>query len=120
MAECLEQDEIKAVKAQIICQGVEERIIDHKKPTGFEVNSQFYEHKEGLRNSIRNFYENQLNAFPKAYQERILQKKEQGSAISPLDQKLDRKALGSTASYRAVTHRRKSYHTRKPAQQCGG
>jgi len=86
-------DEIEAVNLQIICQGVEERIIDHKKPTGFEVNSQFYEHKEGLRNSIRNFYENQLNAFPKAYQERILQKKEQGSAISSLDQSLTEKPL---------------------------
>ncbi len=81
-------DEIEAVNLQIICQDVEERTIDFQKPEGFEVDSQFYEGKEGLRSSIRNFYQNQLRLFPKAYVERILLKTQQGSPISALDKAL--------------------------------
>lgn len=85
-------DEIEAVNLQIICQDVEERVIDFQKPAGFEVDSHFYEGKDGLRNSIRNFYQNQLNGFPKAYLERILQKSQQSNApISPLDKGLSAK-----------------------------
>jgi len=84
-------EEIEAVNLQIICQDVEERIIDAKKEEGFEVDSLFYEGKEGLRNSIRNFYQNQLSLFPKAYLERIKQKEQQGAPISELDKTLTAK-----------------------------
>jgi len=87
-------EEIEAVNLQIICQDVEERIIDFQKPAGFEVDGQFYEGKEGLRNSIRNFYQNQLRLFPKAYVERILQKTQQGAPISSLDKALTAKPMG--------------------------
>jgi len=86
-------EEIEAVNLQIICQDVEERIIDFQKPAQFEVDSQFYEGKEGLRNSIRNFYQNQLRLFPKAYVERILQKTQQGAPISTLDKALTTKPV---------------------------
>lgn len=86
-------EEIEAVNLQIICQDVEERIIDFQKPAAFEVDSQFYEGKEGLRNSIRNFYQNQLRLFPKAYVERMLQKSQQGASISALDKNLTAKPV---------------------------
>lgn len=81
-------DEIEAVNLQIICQDVEERIIDYQKDAGFEVDSHFYEGQKGLRFSIRNFYQNQLNQFPKAFVERIALKKSQGAAITTLDKAL--------------------------------
>lgn len=89
----LKADEIEAVNLQIICQDVEERMIDFQKPAGFEVDSAFYEGQEGLRNSIRNFYQNQLRLFPKAYVERMLQKSQQGAPISTLDKALISKAI---------------------------
>ncbi len=81
-------EEIEAVNLQIICQDVEERIIDYQKGAGFEVDSPFYEGEKGLRNSIRNFYQNQLSLFPKAYLERIALKSQQGAPISLADQSL--------------------------------
>jgi hypothetical protein len=84
-------EEVEVVNLQIICQDVEERIIDAQKLAKFEVDSPFYEGKEGLRNSIRNFYQNQLQLFPKAYVERILQKTQQGTPITALDQALTAK-----------------------------
>lgn len=80
--------EIEAVNLQIVCQDVEERIIDFQQHAGFVVDSAFYEGKKGLANSIRNFYQNQLEQFPKAYVERILQKTQQKAPISPLDKAL--------------------------------
>lgn len=43
-------EEIEAVNLQIICQDVEERIIDAKKLRALRDDSLFYEGKEGLRN----------------------------------------------------------------------
>ncbi len=86
-------EEIEAVNLQIICQDVEERIIDFQKHAGFEVDTPFYEGKEGLRNSIRNFYQNQLRVFPKAYLERMLQKTQQGAPVSLLDKALTAKPI---------------------------
>ncbi|MBN8679915.1 MAG: hypothetical protein J0M29_16930 [Chitinophagales bacterium] len=82
------KDEIEAVNLQIICQDVEERIIDYHKEANFQVDSPFYEGKEGLRSSIRNFYQNQLQQFPKALSDRINLKKQQGVNISGLDEHL--------------------------------
>lgn len=84
-------EEIEAVNLQIICQDVEERVIDYQKDVNFEVDSPFYEGLEGLKNSIRNFYQNQLNLFPKAYIERILFRAQQGAPISALDKALTAK-----------------------------
>lgn len=82
------KDEIEAVNLQIVCMDVEERIIDYQKPADFEVVPEFYDGQEGLRSSIRNFYANQLNAFPKAYVERMLQKSQQATPLSELDKTL--------------------------------
>lgn len=82
------KDEIEAVNLQIICQDVEERIIDYHKEANFQVDSAFYQGKEGLRNSIRNFYQNQLQQFPKALADRLGQKKQLGVHISGLDEHL--------------------------------
>lgn len=81
-------DDIETVNLQIVCMDVEERIIDFQKQEGFEVTPDFYSGKDGLRSSIRNFYTNQLDAFPKAYVERILQKSQQGVYISDRDKEL--------------------------------
>jgi hypothetical protein len=85
------KDEIEAVNLQIVCQDVEERMIDYQKPAGFEVTPDFYGSREGLRASIRNFYDNQLQAFPKAYLERILQKTQQRAPIAEWDKTLTAK-----------------------------
>lgn len=85
-------DEIEAVNLQIVCQDVEEQIIDYQKSAGFEVDSAFYQGKEGLQHSIRNFYQNQLQQFPKAYVERILQKTQQGAPVTTLDKALTAQA----------------------------
>lgn len=82
------KDEIEAVNLQIVCMDVEERVIDYQKPADFEVSSDFYTGREGLRSSIRNFYDNQLEAFPKAYVERILQKSQQNTPISEREKTL--------------------------------
>jgi hypothetical protein len=82
------KEEIEAVNLQIVCMDVEERMIDYQKPAGFEVTPEFYDGESGLQSSIRNFYSNQLNGFPKAYVERILQKSQQAATISELDKNL--------------------------------
>lgn len=79
------RDEIEAVNLQIVCQDIEERIIDWQKPEGFEVDQNFYDGLNGLKHTIKNFYQNQLATFPKAYLERLLQKSQFGSEISPRD-----------------------------------
>ncbi len=87
----LKRDEIEAVNLQIVCMDVEERVIDYQKEEDFEVTTDFYDGIEGLRLSIRNFYANQLRAFPKAYTERLLQKSQQAVNLSALDQELNAK-----------------------------
>ncbi len=82
------QDEIETVNLQIVCQDIEERVIDYQKPDGFEVETDFFEGAEGLRSSIRNFYANQLDAFARAYADRIEQKTQQKSTLDPLDNTL--------------------------------
>jgi len=85
------RDEIEAVNLQIVCMDVEERIIDYQKQADFEVTPDFYDGQAGLQSSIRNFYANQLEAFPKAYVERILLKSQQSALISDLDKTLTAK-----------------------------
>lgn len=83
-----QKDEIETVNLQIVCQDIEERIIDYQKPDHFEIEPDFYGNIDGLQASIRNFYINQINAFPKAYHDRIRQKVQYGVPISDLDKSL--------------------------------
>ncbi|MBL7826728.1 MAG: ATP-binding protein [Saprospiraceae bacterium] len=83
--EASKKDNIEAVNLQIVCMDVEERIIDHQQAADFQVTPDYYNGKEGLHSSIRNFYANQLELFPKAYVERIEQKKQQGSQVAERD-----------------------------------
>lgn len=82
------KDEIEAVNLQIICQDIEEKIIDEKQEECFEVTPEYYGGQQGLNLSIRNFYNNQLLLFPKAYVERILVKTQQNTDISERDKVL--------------------------------
>lgn len=82
------KDEIETVNLQIVCQDIEEKIIDDQKPECFEVTPEFYGGQQGLNLSIRNFYNNQLLLFPKAYVERILNKTQQKTLVSEQDKML--------------------------------
>ncbi|MCB9343240.1 MAG: hypothetical protein R3A50_15040 [Saprospiraceae bacterium] len=82
------KDEIEAVNLQIVCMDVEEKIIDYQQAAEFEVTPPFYDGKEGLKSSIRNFYANQLDNFPKAYIDRIQQKSQQFASQSEQDLEL--------------------------------
>jgi hypothetical protein len=82
------KDEIETVNLQIICQEIEERIIENRKESGFVVESPFFEGPEGLRNAILDFYQNQLDVFPRAYHEHVAQKKAQGMPLSSNDEQL--------------------------------
>jgi hypothetical protein len=83
------RNEIEAVNLQIVCMDVEERVIDYQKEENFEVASDFYNGIDGLRLSIRNFYANQLRAFPKAFTERLLQKAQLSASLSATDKELN-------------------------------
>lgn len=82
------KDEIEAVNLQIVCQDIEEKIIDEDKAAGFAIVPEFYGGQQGLNLSIRNFYHNQLLLFPKAYVERMLNKAQQGTTVSEKDRLL--------------------------------
>ncbi len=61
------QDEIESFNLQILCQYVEERLIDEKLPAGFEVTPPFYGGHEGLEHEIRDFYGKQLQTLPETF-----------------------------------------------------
>lgn len=84
-----QRDEIESVNLQIICQDIEEKIIEQQIPDEcFNVLPDFYGKREGLQNSLRNFYRHQLDIFPKAYVERILQKTARSLPIEEHDRNL--------------------------------
>jgi hypothetical protein len=58
------QDEIESFNLQILCQYIEEKIINEIKPEGFEVTPDFYGSKKGLEREIRDFYKKQLQSLP--------------------------------------------------------
>lgn len=64
------RDEIESFNLQILCQYVEEKIIDERHPAAFEVTPAFYEGHEGLEREIRDFYHKQLQALPDIYTRR--------------------------------------------------
>ena len=61
------QDEIESFNLQILCQYVEEKIIEEHYPEGFAVAPPFYGGQEGLEHEIRNFYRKQLQSLPDVY-----------------------------------------------------
>lgn len=61
------QDEIESFNLQILCQYVEEKIIDARHPEGFEVTPAFYDGHEGLEREIRDFYHKQLQGLPEIF-----------------------------------------------------
>lgn len=84
-----QHDEIESVNLQIICQDIEEKIIEQQIPDEcFEVQPDFYGQAEGLQASLRNFYRHQLDIFPKAYVERVLQKAARSLPIGEHDRDL--------------------------------
>jgi len=64
------QDEIESFNLQILCQYVEEKIIDERHPGGFEVTPAFYDGHEGLEREIRDFYHKQLQGLPEIFTRR--------------------------------------------------
>ncbi len=64
------QDEIESFNLQILCQYVEEKIIEEHHPEGYEVTPPFYGGQEGLEHEIRNFYRKQLQSLPDVYMRR--------------------------------------------------
>lgn len=64
------EDEIESFNLQILCQYVEEKIIEEIKPEGFEVTTDFYGAKKGLENEIRFFYKKQLQTLPDVFTRR--------------------------------------------------
>lgn len=61
------QDEIESFNLQILCQYVEERVIDERHPAGFEVTPPFYDGHDGLEREIRDFYHKQLQGLPEIF-----------------------------------------------------
>ena len=61
------QDEIESFNLQILCQYIEEKIIEEAKPEGFEVTPPFYGEQSGLEHEIRDFYQKQLQTLPDAF-----------------------------------------------------
>lgn len=61
------QDEIESFNLQILCQYVEEKIIEENKAEGFEVTPDFYGGQNGLEHEIRDFYKKQLQSLPDAF-----------------------------------------------------
>lgn len=98
-----QRDEIESVNLQIICQDIEEKIIEQQIPDEcFNVLPEFYGKAEGLQASLRNFYRNQLDIFPKAYVERILQKTARSLPITDHDRLL---STQPTAQLTAIAQR---------------
>lgn len=83
------RDEIESVNLQIICQDIEEKIIEQRIPDEcFNIQPDFYGGANGLQDSLRNFYRHQLDIFPKAYVERVLQKTARSLPIGEHDRHL--------------------------------
>lgn len=84
-----QRDEIESVNLQIVCQDIEEKIIELGiREDCYQVAPDFYGGHDGLQSSLRNFYYHQLRIFPKAYVERILQKTASGLSITEHDKAL--------------------------------
>ncbi len=76
-----QRDEIEAFNLQILCQHIEEKIIAENQPSGFLVDSSYYDGHAGLDREIRDFYQKQLQNLPDAYVRRTGQRVDNPSAF---------------------------------------
>ncbi len=111
------QDEIESFNLQILCQYVEEKIIDHIKPEGFEVTPDFYGAQQGLESEIRDFYQKQLQTLPDVYARKVgmpldnpavmtaaVQRLIEESLVTPNDRRCSMVDDYLIAAYPGVTH----------------
>ncbi|MBN8682300.1 MAG: hypothetical protein J0L99_06595 [Chitinophagales bacterium] len=77
-------DEIESFNLQIICQYIEEKIIQSRQTDGFEVKSEFYEGKAGLEREIKEYYQNQINALPDTFKRKTGQDVQDAEALRQL------------------------------------
>ncbi|HRI58234.1 MAG TPA: hypothetical protein PK228_00855, partial [Saprospiraceae bacterium] len=111
------QDEIESFNLQILCQYVEEKIIDHIKPEGFEVTPDFYGAQQGLESEIRDFYQKQLQTLPDVYARKTgkrldnpavmtasVQRLIEESLVTPNDRRCSMVDDYLIAAYPGVTH----------------
>ena len=111
------QDEIESFNLQILCQYVEEKIIDSIQPEGFEVTPEFYGSQQGLESEIRDFYQKQLQTLPDLYTRKIgmaldnpglmtstVQRLIEESLVTPNDRRCSMVDDYLIAAYPGVTH----------------
>ena len=87
------QDEIESFNLQILCQYVEEKIIDVRHPADFEVTPAFYDGHEGLEREIREFYHKQLQGLPEIFTRRTTKNVENREAFIGTAQNLIEESL---------------------------
>lgn len=111
------QDEIESFNLQILCQYVEEKIIEEHKPEGFEVIPEFYGAQQGLESEIRDFYQKQLLTLPDVFVRKTgkaldnpvimtatVQRLIEESLVTPNDRRCSMVDDYLIASYPGVTH----------------
>lgn len=86
-------DEIESFNLQILCQYVEEKIIEQHQAEGFAVTPDFYGGLDGLEHEIRNFYRKQLNGLPEVYTRRTARKVDDREAFIQTAQTLIEESL---------------------------
>ncbi|MBK8555625.1 MAG: hypothetical protein IPL65_07575 [Lewinellaceae bacterium] len=64
------REEIESFNLQILCQLIEEKIINNGEQEGFVVQPAFYGGTEGMRAEIQDFYQKQMDLFPELYEKR--------------------------------------------------
>ena len=77
-------DEIESFNLQIICQYIEEKLIQSRQPEDFEVKSEFFDGKAGLEREIREYYQNQINALPETFKRKTGQDVQNAEAFRQL------------------------------------
>lgn len=87
------QDEIESFNLQILCQYVEEKIIEENQPADFEVGPPFYGGIEGLEHEIRNFYQKQLQGLPEVFTRRTARNVDDRAAFILQAQRLIEESL---------------------------
>lgn len=87
------QDEIESFNLQILCQFIEEKIIEENRSAGFEVTPEFYGGLEGLEHEIKDFYQKQLQALPDAYFKKTGKKFEKPEETIAIAQRLIEESL---------------------------
>lgn len=87
------QDEIESFNLQILCQYVEEKIIETHQPEGFVVIPEFYGAQEGLESEIRDFYQKQLQTLPDVFARKTGMQLENPAVMTATVQRLIEESL---------------------------